>query len=198
MARYIHVKDMPRVMRVSAYGIKRSMANALNDLAFKSLKPLVNEAEGDMKFRRNARRALGWRVNKATPANGRAEVWTDRGWFGFHSQKGNRRPSGDFRIDGIPMILIPKARGEGVVSKTGRIRKNAWKNIYFIPQGDKSLVFYRARRGAKQSEYVGIAVRAAKFNKDTDWDGVMDRMFARYATEFLRKRLDDRAAYEAR
>lgn len=197
MARIVDYKDLPDLIAVSARGVKRAGMNTLNDVAFKTLKPMVAQADSDMSFRSNARRALGWQVEKATMAKLESQVLTKRGWFAFHADEGNRNASGRGLLwKGQSWIFVPRAKSEGVVDKRGRLRKSAGKGLYLTPRGDHALVFYRARKGAKDSEFVGVAVKQAAFHKDTDWDKVIEAEWRNSATTIMRRNLKTRLNHE--
>jgi hypothetical protein len=197
MAREIRWQDLPRAIRADAKGIKKSAANALNTVAFKALKELPVQAAQDMKFRGNPRAALGWRVEKANLNNLEATLSTSRGWFGLHADEG-RRDSGKSRFvwQGTPYLIIPR-KGSGLVDRRGKIRRNAWPQVYLAPKGGYALVLYRQRGKAKGSELIGIAVKQAEFHKDTNWDGVIEQEWiASFHREFERN-VASRIAFKA-
>ena len=192
MTRVIDYRDLGRVIGLSAKGIDRAAARTLNSVAFNSLPKLVSQAEGDMKFSSNARRALGWRVDKAKSGNLEAAVWTNRGWFHFHADQGNRSAeSGGMVYKGERWLFIPRQKGASVVDKRGRIRKGAYSNVFLAPRGDHALVLYRPKRAKdKDVELIGIAVKQAKFKRDTDWQAEIEAEWRNSATTILRRELD--------
>lgn len=193
----IDYRDLPKVMATSARGIKRAGVNTLNTVAFQTLKPLVAKAEGDIQFSRNARRALGWQVQKADLGTMQAEVFTTRGWFGLHSKEGTRQASSrGMTWRGQSWIFVPRDKGVGVVSKKGMIRKSASAGIYLTPRGDHALVFYRSRKGAKDSEFIGVAVKSAAFHEDTDWRAVIEAEWAKSAHTIMKRNIETRLAFE--
>ena len=174
MVTVVSWKDLPRRIATSSKGVKKAGVKTLNDIAFSSLKPIVAEAERDMQFRGNARRALGWQVEKANTANMQATVKTNRGWFALHTDEGVRRPtSSGFNWNGQSWIFIPRAKGVGVVDRRGRLRNGAGKGLYLTPRGDHALVFYRQRKNKGISDFIGVAVKSAKYHVDTDWQAVI-------------------------
>lgn len=197
MATVIDYRDMPKLMQVSAKGIKKAGVNTLNKVAFSTLPKLVSQADSDMNFSRNARRALGWRVEKASVASMHATVSTNRGWFGLHSKEGSRRPSSSrIVVNGVQMLFIPRAKGEGLVDKRGRIRKSASAGLFFIPKGDYALVMYRQRRNKSETTLLGVAVREAKFHTDTDWQAVIEKEWQATSHAIMKRMLDTRLAFE--
>lgn len=202
MARVISYRDLPLAMSVSGKGLKRSAAMAINDTAFAILPKLVKDGEGSMKFRGNARRAQGWQIgrDKATPAKPEAAISTRRGWLAFHIDKGTRSArSGQFQLNGRNLLFIPlEEKKQQVTTGRGKIRASYLKGLFLVPRGSGAMVFYRQRRGKKESELIGFAVPEAKYKKEFDWDDFISDQWRKLAPDKLRKRILDRRSFERR
>ena len=202
MAREISYKDLPLAMSVSARGLKRSAAMAINDTAFAILPKLAKDGEGSMNFRGNARRAQGWQIgrDKATPAKPEAAISTTRGWLAFHIDKGTRSAqSGQFQLNGRNLLFIPRESIKSqVTTGRGKIRASYLKGLFLIPWKGGALVFYRQRRGAKEMELIGWGAPEAQYKKDFDWDGFISEQWRKMAPDKLRARILDRQAFERR
>lgn len=193
MARVIDYRDLPRLMRSSARGIKRAGVEALNASAFKMLAPLTEQATSDLKFRKaNPRRAVGWQVEKANVATMQAAIQTRRGWLKYHLSEGTRHSRQGWEAGGRSWLVIPadSARSWAFTAR-GRIRPNIIPQLFHVIKGNKGLLLRRDKRGAKDARLVGILVQSAEYHEDYQAEQRVRDEFMRTAPDLFRRYLDN-------
>lgn len=193
MARVIDYRDLPRVMRSSAKGIRRAGVEALNASAFKMLPALTEQATSDLKFRKaNPRRAVGWQVEKANVATMQAAIQTRRGWLKYHLGEGTRHSRQGWEAGGRSWLVIPvdSARKWAFTPK-GRIRENIVPQLFHVIKGDKGLLLRRDKRGAKEARLVAILVPSAQYHEDYQAEQRVQDEFLRTAPDMFRRYLDN-------
>ena len=157
-------------------------------ITFQSLPDLVQHGRDNFKFRQNPRGAMAWNVTKATLGTMQTVVKTNRKWLKPHMQEGTRRPqSGGWVWKGREYLVVPilkSAFGKGGVMKSGFLA-----NFYVVPQGSGGLIFYRAKRGAKQSQLIALLRPTVATHDRIDPDKVIAERFDRDATRLLRRYL---------
>lgn len=187
--RVISYKAIPKIIAKEPKKIKRAMVKTLNTVAFDSLPEITKRAKKDMDFRKDARRALGYRVDKARPYGTiEAKVWTNRGWLAYHLEDGQRKPSDGWRFNGKRYILVPIEKDAFTVK--GRLKSGFKRGIYIVPDGSEALMFYRARRGDRRSTLIGVLKPEVKYNEDTEPDRVINRVFREKAARLFNYYLD--------
>lgn len=185
----ISYKSIPKIILKEPQRIRRAMAKTLNTIAFDSLPEITDRAKKDMNFRRDARRAMGFRVSpKATPTNIEAHIWSDRGRLAYHIDDGRRSADDGWKFNGRSFILVPVEKK--AFTAKGRLKSGFRKGIYIVPDGTDALIFYRARRGDRRSTLIGVLKPQVKYNEDTRPDRVINNVFIKKANRLFNFYLD--------
>lgn len=183
-------RDVPALMKRGAKGVKVAGVQTLNTIAIQALPAMVAESKEKMNIRGNARGALGWFIKKATPNNMAVKITTKRKWLVPHMSEGTRSPkSGGWVWQGQEYILVPilkAAFGKGGVLKSGY-----FNGLYIVPKGSQGLVFYRKKRGDKDSQLIAVLAPNVQQHKDTDPEEVISVRWNRDATRLLKRYLSN-------
>lgn len=183
------------MMLVSQKGLKFAAANTLNDIAFNSVRQIPIDAQRDLNFTKNARRALGFRVTKARARRNakvqdlEAHVWTPRGWVAFHVNEGTRYAKTGWKFRGRNYLIVPrKAVKAAYFTTKGRLRAKFKRGIYIIPNSNGALVFHRGKR-SKDTELIGYLIPQAQYHPDLKYEETVERLFRKDVTKFFKKNL---------
>lgn len=179
----ISYRSMPTLMRKSPQQIKVAASKTLTTIAFDSQKDILNQAQIDLKFKVNARRALGITVKKATPQKIEAQVFSKRGWLFWHVNEGTRKAKNGWRFNGNNYILVP-IRPEAF-TRRGKLKSGYRKRIFIIPDNDNdALVFYRPARGG-ENILLATLENEVKHRIQTRPERIVDRNFIRKANRLM-------------
>ena len=194
MAKVLDYRSIPKLIAANGKDVKVAGAKTLNTIAFDSLKPLVSDAEKAMDFKKDARRALGWRVTRASTANLEAEVWTNRGWLVYHLSEGTRTPQQGWVYRGRKYILVPKADvRQKFYTRKGRLKSSIMSRIFISPtKGGDALVIFRGRR-KKETILIGFLEQSVKFHEDITPHKTINSVFIKKANRLMNFYLDQEA-----
>ena len=171
----IDAKWLPSLIRKDSKQIKIAGVKTLNTIGFDAQKGIIDRAERDMDFRTNARRAMGINVRKARLNSLEVQLFTKRGWLAYHLEDGTRGPEQGWKFNGRRYVLVPVE--PLAFTKKNRMKAKFKRNLYIIPYGRDGLVFYRPKRGSKESELIAVLKPKVRFNEDTEPDKVVSKMF---------------------
>lgn len=181
--REISYKQLPDLIKKDSKAIKRAAVRTLNTIGFDAQRDVVTQAEKDMDFRGNARRAMGVNVKKATSNRLEVQLFTKRGWLAYHLEEGTRRADDGWRFNGRSFILVPIE--EKAFTKKGRLKASVRRSIYVIPYGRDALLFRRVKRG-KLNELIGVLKPKVRFHEDTEPDRIVTATFRKKATRLFK------------
>lgn len=190
--RVVSYKDLPLLIAKDSKRIKIAGKETLNQTAFKSLPAITKQAQQDMKFRKNARQAMGFRVDKASKANLEVKIWSNRGWLNYHLQKGTRKTEDGWRFRGRDYMMIPVFK-EAFTAR-GKIKAGFYKRLYIVEDAKGALVFFRPKRGDRKAKLIAVLRSQSKFSKDTDPKEVITKIFRRNATRWFKQVLHNPGA----
>lgn len=177
--RSIDVSLFPALIKKDSKAINRAAVKTLNTMGFDAQKDIVKQAEKDMEFGGNARRAMGMTVDKAKSAKLEVTVFTKRGWLAFHLDEGKRSSNRGFRFNGRSFILVPIE--EAAFTKRGSLRAKFKNKLHIIPYGRNALVFFRPKRGNRDAILIGTLQPEVRYHEDTEPDKVVNNVFQKKA-----------------
>lgn len=180
--RAVSYKQLPDLIKKDSKAIERAAVRTLNTIGFDAQKDVIAQAEKDMDFRRNARRAMGINIGKATTNKLEVSLFTKRGWLSYHLEEGTRRAGDGWRFNGRSFILVPV--DETAFTKKRRMKASVRRSIYIIPYGRDGLVFHSVKRGANR--LIGVLKPEVRFHEDTEPDKVISATFRAKATRLFK------------
>lgn len=189
----VSYKSFPLLMRKSTRQIKVAAAKTLTTIAFDARVEVIDQAEKDLEFRVNARRALGITVKKARPnaTTIEAAVFTTRGWFWWHINEGRRRARSGWKFNGKDYLVVPVI--EKAFTRKGKLKSGYVKGIYIIPDNDGALVFYRPKRGRQEGQLIAVLKEQVPHEEQTDPEHEVDTTFIRKANRLFNFHLNKNA-----
>ena len=174
-------------------GVKFAAARTLNSIAFDALREIPKDAERDLNFRKNAKNALGFRVNKARARRGNsvktieAQIWTSRGWVAYHIDEGTREAEQGWVYKGVNYLLVPYSPHKQIFfTVKGRLRAKFRRKLYIIPRSRGALVMHRGKRKRDSGVLVGFLRQRVRYHEDLHYDETVDRLFRQKASRLFK------------
>lgn len=166
--------------------MKTAGRNTINDLAFIARRKVTRQANADMDISGNAKRALGFRVKKATYGRMVAEIYTTRGWLYYHLNKGKREAKSGFVWKGENWLILPLV--DKAFTRRGRLKKAIAQRVIVIPRRTRPLLLHRTKRG-KGLGIVAVLAKRVKYKQDTNPQRAINQVMRRYGHLMLLKQL---------
>lgn len=188
MTRPVDWRDLPALMAADGKSMRRAAAWTLNTLAFDALPEIVEDAQGDLKFSGNARRALGMYVEtKARADRLEAAIGTKRRWLYYHTFDGVRRTLQGLRWSGRRWLILPV--DDAFVTKRGRIKARFLRKAFVLNTDPHPLLVRRVARGKKIQVLATLHTQLRHRELLTPGDTIRDVM-QRKGTRLLRRGLE--------
>ncbi len=148
--------------------IKRASQWTLNTLAFDSQKAITENAESELDFRNNAKRALGFRIKKAKLNNLQAEIYSNRGWLYYHINEGTRHATSGLTHKGVNYLVIP-IKDSPAFTKTKKLKKGFAKKAYIAKlRGRRGAMMFVRKRKGQRSIAIAYLSPQAKYKEEID------------------------------